>query len=283
MWMYAAANVCAAMPALKLVFSCAADNDLYRVMTADGTRYPRYDNATEAVRTAEIGTGVLVLADGYPDKWRWTNGIQQERVRMLLALAWLVRVEDTPEHRGRLHRIAKDLLAHQAASGAIPERLGDLDMGRFRPPQSNKSYGCGEASLIQENGDPVVDLLYTCNFALIALHEAAAATDDPELTRAADRLADFIVRIQVSSKAHPEFDGVWYRAFDFKRWEYWASNSDVGWGSWCTETGWTQGWIVATLALRRMNKSLWDLTAESKIADHFDKYQKMMLPKAPQK
>ena len=41
----------------------------------------------------------------YPGKWRWTNGIAQERARMLLPLAWLVRLQDTPEHRAWLHRI----------------------------------------------------------------------------------------------------------------------------------------------------------------------------------
>ena len=35
----------------------------------------------------------------YPNEWRWNNGIQQERTRMLIPLAWLVRVEDSPEHR----------------------------------------------------------------------------------------------------------------------------------------------------------------------------------------
>ena len=58
----------------------------------------------------------------------------------------------------------------------------------------------------------------------------------------------------------PEFDGAWYRAFDFRRWDYWASNADVGWGPWSTETGWTQGWITSVLALRQLNTSLWDLS-----------------------
>ena len=50
----------------------------------------------------------------YPDKWKWTNGIQQERAKMLLPLAWLVRVEDTPEHRDWLRKIADDLINSQA-------------------------------------------------------------------------------------------------------------------------------------------------------------------------
>lgn len=53
---------------LKLVFCCAADNDLYQVMTADRTRFPRYSSAKEAVDAAREGGGVLILADGYPQK-----------------------------------------------------------------------------------------------------------------------------------------------------------------------------------------------------------------------
>jgi hypothetical protein len=30
--------------------------------------------------------------------------------------------------------------------------------------------------------------------------------------------------VQVRSEGRPELDGAWFRAFDFKRWEYWASN-----------------------------------------------------------
>mgnify|MGYP002410738032 CR=1 FL=1 len=43
--------------------------------------------------------GIRTMMEAYPDKWRWTNGIQQERGRMLLTLAWLIRVEDRPEYR----------------------------------------------------------------------------------------------------------------------------------------------------------------------------------------
>ena len=51
---------------------------------------------------------------------------------MLLPLAWLVRLEDTPEHRGWLRRIATDLLALQQPCGAIREQLGKPGLGAFR-------------------------------------------------------------------------------------------------------------------------------------------------------
>ena len=33
-----------------------------------------------------------------------------------------------------------------------------------------------------------------------------------------------------NSFVQPKFDGAWLRAFDFKRLDYWASDSDDGWG-----------------------------------------------------
>lgn len=214
----------------------------------------------------------------YPDRWRWTNGMQQERARMLLPLAWLVRVDDTPEHRAWLKRVATDLLAAQDASGAIREQIGALKNGESRPPQANADYGRTEAPLLQENGDTVSDLLYTMNFAALGLHEAAAATGDLDYARAEDRLVQFLCRIQIRSQAHPELDGGWYRAFDFKKWEYWASNSDQGWGAWCIESGWTQGWICAVLALRQMRTSLWTLATNAEAPKDFAAMRREMIP-----
>lgn len=222
--------------------------------------------------------GIRRMMETYPDQWQWTNGMQQERGRMLLTLAWLVRVEDTPEHRAWLKRIATDLLARQAESGALREEIGDLKRGYMRPPQSNEAYGTGEAPLIHQNGDPVADLLYTCNFTLLGLHEAAAATGDPDYKRAEQNLIQFLLRVQVKSEMHPELDGAWFRAFDFNRWEYWASNSDWGWGAWAVECGWTQGWITTGLALEYLHLNLWDLTHGSRMGERMERIRPAMLP-----
>jgi hypothetical protein len=73
-------------------------------------------------------------------------------------------------------------------------------------------------------------------------------------------------------------DGVWYRGFDFQRWQYWAADADIGWSLWSTETGWTQAEILSTLVLRQLNTSLWDYTAASKISRPLDLWRKKMLP-----
>lgn len=221
----------------------------------------RYEPFLQRTRTA-----IHMTMAAYPDRWHWTNGLQQERARMLLPLAWLVRLQDTPEHRGWLERIARDLLSFQDKSGAVREEVGSEGEGQYAPPKSNAAYGTSEAPLLQQNGDPVADLLYTTNFAFLGLHEAASATRHPLYIRAEDKLAEFLCRIQVSSEKHPELVGGWFRAFDYGTWDYWASGSDWGWGPWSIETGWTQSWITAVLGIRRLRTSLWELTGRNNLA-----------------
>lgn len=223
-------------------------------------------------------TAIRMMMDVYPDQWRWTNGMQQERARMLLPLTWLVRVDDCDLHRSWLRAMTEELLALQDECGAIREEVGSPGLGSYGPPASNEAYGTSEAPLIQQNGDPLCDLLYTTNFAYVGLHEAHAATGEAFYAKAADRLTEFLCRIQVHSEAHPEFDGAWFRAFDFGRWEYWASNADVGWGAWSIESGWTQAWIASVLAMRQTQTSLWDLTAASCIGEHLDSLLPQFLP-----
>lgn len=191
--------------------------------------------------------------------WTWTNGLQQERARMLLPLAWLVRVDDSAKHRAWLKDMLQKVVGYQDACGAIREEFGDLSHGIAGPPRSNEAYGTAETPLIQENGDPLADLLYTTNFAFLGLHEAAMATHDPEAIRAEERLAKFLCRIQIRSSTHPELDGAWFRAFDFGDWDYWASNADLGWGAWSIETGWSVSWIAGVLGLRERRLALWDM------------------------
>ncbi len=233
-----------------------------------------YEPLLERTRSA-----IRMMMEAYPKRWRWTNGIQQERGRMLLTLAWLIRVDGRPEHREWLKQMATDMLRCQVASGAIREELGPPGNGGYGAPKSNAEYGTSESPIIQENGDPVADMLYTCNFAFLGLHEAYAATGDKQYREMADRLAEFLIRIQVRSETHPELNGGWFRTFDYERWDYWGSNADGGWGAWSMEVGWTQGWISTVLSMRELDLNLWDLTKDSKIARHWDRTRAVMLPK----
>ena len=203
----------------------------------------------------------------YPRGWRWGDNL--DRCRMLLPLAWLVRLDDTPEHRKWLERVAEDLLRQQQPSGALAEVVNEQGGGgHFHVPASNESYGTGETPLIQRNGDPVSDQLYSGGFSLLGLHEAAAALDSPRLQRAEDALVRYLCRIQIRAPRQPYLDGGWFRGFDFGRWEFWASSGDVGWGPWCLESGWAPSWTLSTLALREQHDTLWNLLGRVPLREH---------------
>ncbi|MEI7899707.1 MAG: hypothetical protein WCK89_05610 [bacterium] len=231
-----------------------------------------YDKTTFEPLLTRTKKGMAQMMKRFPEQWQYECGRKPaEYARMLLPLAWLVRVEDTPEHREWLGQVAKKLMGAQDACGAIGESVTGGE-------RSNEEYGTREASLIFSADDQCADLLYTMNFAFLALHEAAAATGDRQIRAAEDRMADFLVRIQARSDRPSELDGAWFRGFDFRRWDYWGSNADCGWGVWATESGWTQGWIASVLALRQMKTSFWDFSSKSGISKSFGAIRPGMLP-----
>ena len=93
---------------------------------------------------------------------------------------------------------------------------------------------------------------------------------------AEDKLAQFLCRIQIRSDKYASLNGAWFRAFDFGKWDYWASNADIGWGAWSVEAGWGQSWIAATLALREKQTTLWEMTSNSSIAQKLPAVKKQM-------
>ena len=94
----------------------------------------------------------------------------------------------------------------------------------------------------------------------------------------------YLTRIQQRSTEHPELDGAWMRAFDYDKWEVWASAADIGWGPWCVETGWMNSWIVSTLTMHTRNESMWDLTGaqggKSSLAAEINALVPFFLPSA---
>lgn len=235
-----------------------------------------YDKTKYAPLLEKARTAIHLTMGAYPENWHWTNGIQQERARMILPLAWLVRVEDTPLHRKWLDMVVSKLLENQVQCGAIREELGK-GRGQYGRTPSNSAYGNGEAPLIFNNGDPVADMLYTSNFAFFSLNEAAEATGNIEYKRAVGKLSDFLTRIQVKSEKHHDLDGAWVRAFDYGRWEYWASNADHGWGAWSTLTGWIQSWIISTQVLLAQETSFWESTKGSTVNQYMEETVDLMI------
>ncbi len=224
---------------------------------------PFYDRAQLAI---EMTMASYNSGDGKGYGWTWTNGMTQERSKMLVALAWLVRVDPSAKHKEWLNQIAMDLIEKQDACGAIQEEIGRAGMGQMYPPTSNKDYGQREAPLLQTNGDKIADMLYSEPFAFMGFHEAYAATKNPAYKKAEDKLAEFFARIQVNSTTRfPYLDGGWFRAFDFDTWEYWASSSDIGWGITSIESGWTQAEILSIMGNRLSGTNIWDLTTKGPI------------------
>ena len=54
--------------ARSLAFSCSASNDLYKLLALRVAALPRYETPEEAVAQSPPGSGVLILAEGYPEK-----------------------------------------------------------------------------------------------------------------------------------------------------------------------------------------------------------------------
>lgn len=236
-----------------------------------------YDQTKYQPLFDRVKKGVSLMMAGYPNDWNWTNGIQQERARMILPLAWLYRVEPIEQHKQWLQFMTEELLKNQVACGGIREELGNEAKSMFGCTSSNDAYGRTEASLIFKNGDPVADMLYTTNFAFVGLCEAAMATQDSVYLKAVNQMRDFLIRIQVSSEKFKNVDGAWFRAFNYKDWNYWASNADAGWGAWSTLTGWIQSWIVGTQYLLEKNTSLWELGTQKDVSEVAEKVIDQMI------
>ena len=52
----------------KLIFVCHEDNDLYNAVINSKERYQRFSSAIKAIDEAKTGSGILVLADNYPEQ-----------------------------------------------------------------------------------------------------------------------------------------------------------------------------------------------------------------------
>jgi len=191
----------------------------------------------------------------FPDFY-WQNGATGDWARVLLPYAMLVEVEDTPEHREWLDRAATYFIDRMNEYGIVPEVMGKRELGHYPAPESNADYGVAECTLIQFNGDPACDLLYSLNYAFAGMHEAYMATGNERYKAACDKMADFFCRVQADSQEQPYLHGAWLHGFDYQLREFFSSASDSGWGPWCVETGWTNSWIATTFALRKLNRPL---------------------------
>src|SRR5579863_1222378 len=128
----------------SLVFSCSASNDLYKLLASGPVPLRRYQTPQEAVAQSAPGSGVLVLAEGYPEKaTELGTGIfrmaTEKRLRLYIEFPSLVpgfRVgEPSTVAKGDSGNLLERIIVASDAFSPSLERLSILDLhdGRYVP------------------------------------------------------------------------------------------------------------------------------------------------------
>jgi hypothetical protein len=196
----------------------------------------RLNKKAEYLDCAERGLGALMAI--YPDTLRETSETE-EYCRLILPLAILYGVTGKQEHYEWLNRVTVDLEKFRHPSGGYAE----WDTGYKANCSRNHK---GECALLANNGDPVVDLLYSNNWLPLAFSYAYLITGEERYRQLWLSNAGFILSAQMHSD-DPTLDGAWSRAFDMNTREIYGMPHDAGWGPHCIESGWTVGEILMGL------------------------------------
>ena len=184
--------------------------------------------------------GIETLMSLYPDTKR-EQSETEEMCRLILPLALLYDVTGEEEHKQMLYRVTNDLVKHKHSSGGYYE--WDTD---YKANCSRESSG--ECSLLTDNGDPIADLLYSCNWLPVGFAMAYKSTKDKMFYDLWRSIAEFCINTQVLSR-DKRLNGSWCRAFDLERGEVYGCPHDVGWAANCIESGWTVSEILMGLML----------------------------------
>ncbi|UHA72173.1 hypothetical protein [Paenibacillus sp. 481] len=192
--------------------------------------------------------GLEALMAVYPDTIR-EQSQTQELCRLILPLSWLYWATQQEVHRDWLYRVTADLQTFKHPSGAYLE-WDEGYKALMRP-----GIGNGESSLIAENGNPVVDLLYSNNWLPMAWMQAYFVTEDPLFIDLWQDSAAFVLEAQIDS-SNAQIDGAWARAYDVELGEVFGSLADVGWGPWAIESGWTVAELASGLMAGVMKEKL---------------------------
>ena len=191
--------------------------------------------------------GITTLMKFYPYTAR-EHSETQEYCRLLLPLAMLSWVSDATEHKEWLYRVAKDLQRFRHPKGGYIEW------------DTNYTAMCagvedGESSVLCENGDPIMDLLYSLNWLPNGFAVAYYATGDEWFKQLWTEICQFLANIQIKSK-NERINGVWPRAFDADLREVYGVPNDVGWAPWSVESGWTVAEIASGMILGLMEEEV---------------------------
>ena len=191
--------------------------------------------------------GMTTIMNFYPFTAR-EHSETQEYCRLILPLAMLCWVSDLAEHREWLYRVAKDLQRFRHPNGGYIEW------------DTNYTAMCagvedGESSVLCENGDPIMDLLYSLNWLPTGLAVAHYTTGDEWFKELWMEICQFLANIQIKS-GNKLINGVWPRAFDADLREVYGVPNDVGWAPWSVESGWTVAEIASGMMLGLMEEEI---------------------------
>ena len=214
---------------MLFITGCGADNDFVKLLSDNGIGFKLASTAS-ALTEASFGDAVAILAGAYPcgniipESWR---NAAQSGIKLLIE---------------------------------YPDKLSGVDFEEAEPFGFRRTVAMADA-IPGLSGDTILDQHTACCRKVKSHVEpllAAAAYPDSGAAELEDKLCRFICRIQAVSEDQPYLNGAWLRGFDWELWDYYGSAADSGWGAWSVESGWTCSWISVTLALRGLNKSLWD-------------------------
>ncbi len=206
-----------------LLYNITADNR-YLKSAEDGMTY-LVSNIHESGRSY-TSYELIKMEDWRP--------VSSETGIMLYSLSIAYKVTKNPIYLQKLHLVGKYLLSLQHESGAILNCKDD----------------CIDASL--QNNKNLCDLVYTQNFALLALISAFDITREKNFLDAAYRLGDFLVSIQCNGESEL-WDGGWRGSYNVvtMEWDGRANQNnliDEG-GMYSVYTGWCCTNIVYGLEL----------------------------------
>ena len=191
------------------------------------------------IETAQKGLETLMSM--YPDTQR-EQSETEEMCRMILPLALLFEATGEEKHRNMLYRVTDDLQKHRHSSGGYLE----WDTG-YKAVCSRESKG--ECSILTENGDPVVDLIYSLNWLPIGFAYAYHVTGDDMFKLLWRDVIAFCIKTQVISD-NELTNGSWCRAFDVDLWEAYSCPHEAGWAAYASESGWTNSEILMGMMFR---------------------------------
>lgn len=179
--------------------------------------------------------GLTTIMEKYYPETAREHSETQELCRLVLPLSYLYWVTGEEKHLGWLNTVLDSLTEKRRSDGAFIE----WDTGYIACCAGKAD---GECSVLAENGNPVVDLLYSLNWLPSALAQAYIITGSERVKELFEGLARFLVGIQIHSK-NKMIDGAWARAFDCAGGEVYGVPNDAGWAPWAIETGWTMAQI----------------------------------------